>query len=114
MCGRRSRGGKTRRPSGVIVDDEAILKDGGATFSHTVNGNIGNFSDLTADTISECTVTAGVTINGVNLKDADVFASRLRADGIDTDEINEQTVGVGVTIEGCSSRTVVSPSSMDA
>ena len=51
---------------------------------------VANIVTLRTDTITERTPAAGVTIDGVLLKDSEVT----------TDAINEKTSGVGVTIDG--------------
>lgn len=53
--------------------------------------DVGDMSGMTADTIAEKTATAGVTVDGVLLKDSQVT----------TDTILEKTATVGVTIDGC-------------
>jgi hypothetical protein len=73
----------------------------GLTTTHGVTGDIvgtggaqdlsnKTFSGLGTDTISEKTTNAGVTVDGVLLKDSQV----------NTDQINEKTATAGVTIDG--------------
>jgi len=56
----------------------------------TVDGVLLKDSEVTTDVINEATAAAGVTIDGVLLKDAEVT----------TDVINEATADAGVTIDG--------------
>lgn len=59
----------------------------GATKTTSYTNTIGT---VTTDTISEETAAAGVTIDGVKLKDSEVY----------TDVINEKTAATGVTVDG--------------
>ncbi len=55
---------------------------------------------LSADTISEITAAAGVTADGVLLKDGNVTASQVEATtAVKTDSIIEKTAAAGVTID---------------
>lgn len=100
--------------SGVTVDG-VLLKDGAATFSSltatTLNTTTTNATDVdttnvdasgtvtagtvSTDTISEETGGAGVTVDGVLLKDSDVQAVEVR-----TNTISERTGSSGVTVDG--------------
>jgi hypothetical protein len=62
----------------------------GAFTTITSSGNTTVSGSLVTDTISEETATAGVTVDGVLLKDGEVT----------TDTINEKTTDAGVTVDG--------------
>lgn len=63
------------------------IQNSGATLSDT---GVLTVTELSTDTVSEKTAAAGVTVDGVLLKDA----------AVNTDIINEKTSAAGVTIDG--------------
>lgn len=82
-------------PSGInnaireVMADLADVNDGTVALETPVADS------FSTDTISEKTAAAGVTIDGVLLKDNDVSA-----DEVSTDTISEKTSSTGVTIDG--------------
>jgi len=82
-------------PSGInnaireVMADLADVNDGTVALETPVADS------FSTDTISEKTAAAGVTVDGVLLKDNDVSA-----DEVSTDTISEKTSAAGVTIDG--------------
>uniref|UniRef100_A0A7S1KRQ9 Uncharacterized protein n=1 Tax=Percolomonas cosmopolitus TaxID=63605 RepID=A0A7S1KRQ9_9EUKA len=62
----------------------------------TTTSTIQDFTDLTTDSVNEKTSGAGVTVDGVLLKDNTVSASG----SIETDYVNEHTTNAGVIVSG--------------
>ena len=103
---------------GVLLMENDVCADEVQTDSliaKTEAGAITVSSPLAVDQINENTLDAGVTIEGVLLKDSDVCADEVQTDSLiaktesdsitissplDVDQINENTLDAGVTIDG--------------
>ncbi len=72
--------------------------DGSSWFSFPLKSNEVVSGGIKTDTVSEATAGAGVTVDGVLMKDGGI----VMADGaaIDADIVNEATAGAGVTLDG--------------
>ena len=80
--------GKTLNVSGTFKTD--TISEYTAAAGVTIDGVLLKDNSVNADTINEKTAGAGVTVDGVLLKDASVS----------TDTISEKTAAAGVTIDG--------------
>jgi hypothetical protein len=74
----------------VGSDGDGVTVGGNLVVSGSTTANTLSTTVLQSDTINEKTATAGVTVDGVLLKD----------NQISTDQINEKTSAAGVTIDG--------------
>lgn len=92
--------GKAIQNSGATLSDTGVLtvtevstdtiSEKTAAAGVTIDGVLLKDSAVTTDTINEKTAAAGVTVDGVLLKDS----------AVNTDTINEKTSAAGVTIDG--------------